>query len=140
MDLTVLNTNLDAIFVADTYESFIWTDRYYQNGDFELYTMASEAVLENFKQDYYLQRRGTDRTMIVEKILVESDEENGDHVTISGRSLESILDRRIIWGQTMIVGNFQDAIEILLDDCIISPSNKLVISKMLLRYCSTIVS
>lgn len=36
MDVTVLNTNLDAVSIVDVYESFIWTDRYYEYGDFEL--------------------------------------------------------------------------------------------------------
>ena len=51
MDLMVLNTNLDAIAVVDTYESFIWTDRYYEYGDFELYAPMRTEVLEYFKQD-----------------------------------------------------------------------------------------
>ena len=37
MDVTILNTDLDAVSIVDTYESFIWTDRYYAYGDFELY-------------------------------------------------------------------------------------------------------
>lgn len=123
MDLMVLDKNLDAISVVDIYESFIWTDRYYECGDFELYAPMSPEVLNVFKQDFYLQRRGTDRLMIIEKILIETDSEDGDHITVSGRSLESILDRRVIWGQTLITGYLQDAIEILLDDCIINPSN-----------------
>lgn len=123
MDLMVLNTNLDAIAVVDIYESFLWTDRYFQYGDFELYAPMSTDILTYFKQDYYLQRRGTDRLMIIEKILIETDVESGDHITITGRSLESILDRRVIWGQIMLSGNLQNAIELLLDDCIISPAN-----------------
>ena len=123
MDLMVLNTNLDAISVVDAYQSFIWTDRYFKCGDFELYAPMSTDILSVFKQDYYLQRRGTDRLMIIEKILIETDVESGDHITITGRSLESILDRRVIWGQIMLSGNLQNAIELLLDDCIINPSN-----------------
>ena len=34
MDVTILNTNLDAVSIVDTYESFIWTDLYYAYGDF----------------------------------------------------------------------------------------------------------
>lgn len=123
MDLMVLDTNLNAISVVDTYMSFIWTNRYYQYGDFELYAPASDKILSSFKQDYYLQMRGSDRLMIVEKILIETDSEDGNTVTISGRSLESILDRRVIWGQMTLSGSLQDAIEKLLNDCIISPSN-----------------
>lgn len=123
MDLIVLNTNLDAITIIDTYESFIWTDRYYQYGDFELYASITGNLLSYLKQGYYLQKRDSDRLMIIEKILINSDIEYGDHVTVTGRSLESILDRRVIWGQMTLSGNLQDSIESLLDACIISPSN-----------------
>lgn len=123
MYVMVLNTNLDAIAVIDTCISFIWTNRYYQYGDFELYVPASDAILENVKQDYYLQMYGSNRLMIVEKILIETDAEDGNTITISGRSLESILDRRVIWGQTTLSGSLQDCVEKLLNDCIIAPSN-----------------
>lgn len=123
MDLTVLNTNLDPISVVDLYESFIWTDRYFQYGDFEIYTPISSNTFTVFKKNYYLQRPGSDRAMIIEELRINSDAEDGDRVTITGRSLESILDRRVIWGQMTFSGNFQDAIEKMLDVCIISPSN-----------------
>jgi hypothetical protein len=62
--------------------------------------------------------------MIIEKLLIESDVENGNHITISGRSLESILDRRIVWNRTIINGNLQDGVKQLLDENLISPSNE----------------
>lgn len=123
MDLTVLNTNLDAVSIADTYESFIWTDRYYKYGDFELYAAMREGILDFIKQDYYLQSRDSEHVMIIEKLLISSDVEDGNHITITGRSLESILDRRIIWGQKTLNGNLQNAIKTLLNECIISPSD-----------------
>ena len=57
MDLMILNNELDAIYVIDTYESFIWTDRYCAYGDFELYSPMREGILENLKLDYYIQHR-----------------------------------------------------------------------------------
>lgn len=123
MELIVLNTALDAISMVDTYESFIWTDRYYAYGDFELYTIMKEDTLKYIKQDYYLQNRESEHVMIIEKILISSDVENGNHITVTGRSLESILDRRIIWGQKTLSGNLQNGIKNLLDECIISPTD-----------------
>lgn len=124
MDLTVLNTNLEAISIVDTYESVIWTDRYYAYGDFELYTAMREGVLDHLRQDYYLQSRDSEHVMIIEKIQINSDVEDGNHVTITGKSLESILDRRIIWGQKTLNGNLQNGIKTLLNECIINPSDK----------------
>lgn len=123
MDITVLNTDLDTISIVDTYESFIWTDRFWQYGDFELYTAMQEGLLEYIRQDYYLQNRNSEHVMIIEKIQIVSDVEDGNHVTVTGRSLESILDRRIVWGQKTISGNLQNGIKTLLNENVISPSD-----------------
>lgn len=123
MDLFILNTDLDAIAVVDAYESFIWTDRYYQYGDFELYTAMTNDLLTYIKQGYYICKRDSDRVMIIEKLLINSDTENGNHITVTGRSLESILDRRVIWKQKTITGNLQNGIKALLNENVISPSN-----------------
>lgn len=105
MDLIILNTDLDPVAVIDSYESLIWTDRYDKYGDFELYTSVDENILRYFKNDYYVLNRDSEHVMIIEKILIKSDIENGNHITISGRSLESILDRRIIWDQIILDGS-----------------------------------
>lgn len=123
MNLFVLNSNLDAIAVVDSYKSFIWTERYYEQGDFEIFTLMRDGILDYIKQDYYLQRGDSDRVMIIEKILIKTDVEEGNSITISGRSLESILSRRIVWGQKTINGNLQNGIQTLLNENIISPSN-----------------
>lgn len=123
MDVTVLNTNLDAISIVDVYESFIWTDRYYEYGDFELFTSMTDTILNYIRQDYYLQSRESEHVMIIEKIRINSDSENGNHITVTGRSLESILDRRIVWGQKTITGNLQNGIRTLLNENVISPAD-----------------
>lgn len=123
MELTVLNTNLDAVSVVDVYESFIWTDRYYAYGDFELFTSMTDTIFKYIRQDYYVQNRDSEHVMIIEKLRIASDAEDGNHITITGRSLESILDRRIVWGQKTISGNLQNGIQTLLNENVISPSD-----------------
>lgn len=123
MDLYILNTNLDEISVLDMFESFIWTERYREPGDFEIYTSVNSNILHTLQQDFYITIRESKKAMIVEKIRIDSDPEKGNYVTVSGRSLESILDRRVIWGQETISGNLQNGVKKLLDLCIISPAN-----------------
>lgn len=123
MELTLLNTSLDAIAVVDDYESLIWTDRYQEHGDFEIYTPVTPDILSVVKQDYYLINRDSDHTMIVEKLLIKTDVETGNHITITGRSLESILKRRIIWKQRSITGNLQNGIKTILEENIIKPTD-----------------
>lgn len=122
MDLFVLDTSLNQIAVLDTYKSLIWTERYNEYGDFEIVTPVTSNLLSVLKQDYYLEHRDTDRTMILEKILINTDIEDGNTMTITGRSLESILLRRIVWGQRTIKGNLQNGIKTLLDENVISPT------------------
>lgn len=123
MEITILDKNLTPVAIMDTYESFIWTDRYRECGDFELYTPMIDDILTYIKQDYYLCNRDSEHVMIIESLRISSDTESGNYLTVTGRSLESILDRRIIWGQRTLSGNFQNVVENLLNENIISPSN-----------------
>lgn len=121
MDLLILDKNLEPVGIIDSYESFIWTERYNKCGDFELYSAVTPDILELMKRDYYIVINGSDRAMVIEKILIEYDSEEGDHVTVSGRSLGSILDRRIIWGQKTLKGKIDFVMFDLLNDCLIEP-------------------
>ena len=102
IDIKVLNTNYEIIGIIDTYESFIWTDRFSSPGDFELYTPFSDYILNLCQQDYYLAIDASYHNMIIEDIQLQTNADTGTHLIIKGRSLESILDRRIVWKQTTI--------------------------------------
>ena len=122
MDIYILNKNFQTIGVIDAYESLIWTDRYSKYGDFEIYTTFSTEILEKAKQDYYVYIGESEHMMIIEGLQIESDAETGNHLRITGRSLESILDRRIIWSQTSISGSLQNSIKKLINAAIMNPT------------------
>lgn len=123
MDLLVLNKSLDAFYVLDTYTSLIWTDRYNKYGDFELTLPASSELIDVMQQDYYLYNSRSEHVMIIEQLTIKTDSEEGGTFTVTGRSLESLLDRRIIWGLKSLNDTLQNGIKTLLDECLISPSN-----------------
>ena len=123
MDVVILNTSLETVKVIDTFESFIWTERFSEYGDFELYLPMEPDVFDYIKQGYYVTIKDSDRVMIIETISVESNSEDGTRLEVSGRSLESILERRIIWKQTALSGNFQNGVKKLLDENLISPTD-----------------
>lgn len=123
MSALIMDKDFKSVAVIDDYESFIWTDRYCGYGDFELYAPISAAFFDYAKDGYYLWSDCSEHMMIIEKIDIESDAEDGSRVTVTGRSLESILDRRIIWNQTTLTGNLQDGIKKLLTENVISPSD-----------------
>lgn len=123
MNVFVLDTTFQSVGVIDVFNSFLWTDRFYKYGDFEIYTEANAEILELLKEDYYLEYSNSEHVMIIEDFEVSSDTEEGTKFIYKGRSLESILDRRIIWTQTTLTGNLQNGIKKLLNENIISPSN-----------------
>ena len=122
MELLVLDQNFDAVTIADTFESLIWADRYCGYGDFEIYTPVDIKMLNFLQKDYYLWLKESEYVMIIEDRQIVSDVEKGNSLKVTGRSLESILDRRIIWAQTLLEGNLQDGIKKLLDENAIIPS------------------
>ncbi len=117
IDVYVLNTNFEVVGVIDNYESFIWTDRWNSYGDFELYSSFSYDLLQLCQQDYYLHINQSEHTMIIEGIEVETTPEEGMKMRVTGRSLESLLERRIVWQQYTVSANtkFETAIKNLID-------------------------
>lgn len=121
--MIILNENLEQILVLDEYKSLIWTERYSEYGDFELYIPMQERILDFVRHNNYIWHESEECLMIIESIKLVSDLEEGDYLVVTGRSLESILTRRIIWTQTVLSGNLQNGIKKLLNDSIIAPTD-----------------
>lgn len=123
MEVFILDTEYKAVAIIDFFESIIWTDRYQKAGDFEIYAPVTSEILSYIKHDYYLWNNDSEHQMIVESMQIDADSETGNHLTVRGRSLESILDRRIIWTQTILSGNFQNEVKRLITENIIEPTD-----------------
>jgi hypothetical protein len=121
MELLILDSDLESVGVLDMFESLIWTDRYSSYGDFEIYTSVTANTLSLLRQNYYLLLKESEHVMIIESVEIKSDTENGNKLLVKGRSLESILDRRVVWQQTILDGNFQEAIKQVLNENVINP-------------------
>lgn len=124
MEALVMDTNFVAVGILDSYDSFIWTDRFSSCGDFEVYTTASKETFNLLRSDYYLWRKETNKVMIIDEVQIQSDAEDGDKLIVSGESLEAILKRRIIWNKITINGNLQEGVRTLINDSIINPADE----------------
>ena len=123
MEFLVLNTKFEAVTILDVFESFIWTDRYSKCGDFEIYTSSDRQTISTLKEDFYIWTEDSEHIMIIENRKIITDVEEGNKLLVSGRSLESILDRRIVWNQILLDGYFQTQIKRLLTENVINPSD-----------------
>ena len=95
MEVYVLDKDFTLVGSVDSYNSFIWTERYAEAGDFELSMPASFNAINLLQQDRYIRIKDSDTLMIIEKIEVKT-ENRAQHMIVSGRSIVSILDRRVV--------------------------------------------
>lgn len=124
MDIIILDTDFKVIYILDTYESLLWIDRYYEPGEFEIYTPLDYKLLQYLREKYYLQIQDSNSIMIIEQVRITSGINDGQHLIISGRSLESILYRRVIYPEKEVSGNLQTVIQDFIKDCITDPKSE----------------
>lgn len=125
MEIRLIDTGFKQRAVIDSFISFVWTDRYYECGDFEI-KMPANLIPDSLKVGAYLAFDRSEHTMIIETICIDRTEE-GNIATISGRSLESVLDRRVVYNDICFKSDDTKGLEyyikMLLNDNVISPSN-----------------
>ena len=109
------------IAVIDNACSVIWTRRYQTAGDFEVYVPASKELLTVLRQNELFITRENDQknAMKIQKVELSSDPDEGDFLTISGKSCGCIIGQRIVKRTRNLNGKVPDCIyEILTGECI----------------------
>lgn len=96
MYLAVLDESMTIQHLCEDYKSVIWTERFHGFGDFKLVVPGTLENLRTYQLDYYLYTKGTNKLMIIEQVELNTEYGKESLLTISGRSLESILDRRVM--------------------------------------------
>jgi len=104
-----LDSNFKEVDVLDVYNSFIWTDRYNFCGDFEFSVSPVEKIFSILSASKYLKLEESEHLMFIEDVNIRTDSEKGNELIVKGRSLESMLDRRIAWDISDLYGDFQTA-------------------------------
>lgn len=94
-DVYVLDQDFNKLDVVENYTSLIWSERATEYGDFELTMDPDDPAFGSMLLDNLLTIEESDYIMIIENIEVRKT--GDDHYAImSGRSLESILERRTV--------------------------------------------
>lgn len=122
IDLYVLNGDLERIGIIDSYVSLIWSNRYNEDGDCELYIEANDYSLSLLKKGYYLVRDDDDMVCRIKKIELTTDIENGNYLIVTCYDVKDMLGQRVIWSQTNFDGNVEDYIRKIISDSLVNPS------------------
>lgn len=124
--LYVLNHNFIQFYVISEFKSLIWTERYWECGDFELEVLFDLDVLDNVKIGNYVALGDSNILMVIESISIsyEIDNKSERYIVYKGRTMESIFDRRIMWGEWLYEEvDAQSIILDLLNKCLIKPDD-----------------
>lgn len=122
MEIYIYNNDFEKIGLIDYCASIIWTRKYNDIGDFELYIPITEEALNLIKINRLVQRQDKPESlMIIRNIKLTTDAENGNYLTVSGPSIEKYIAQRIIWKQTNLSGTIADNITQLLNENLIDP-------------------
>lgn len=99
-DLTIngARVQISLAAVCDSFSSLLWDVQYYGCGNFEVYIAANARNIEIFQTGRIIGRDDDKQHYgIIESVTLETDAENGDYLTVTGRFLMSLLSRRIIY-------------------------------------------
>lgn len=84
--------------ICDIFSSLLWDIEYYQCGSFEVYIAANPQNIAIFQTGRIVGRDDDNEHFgIIESVKIETDAENGDYLTVTGRFLMCLLERRIIY-------------------------------------------
>lgn len=95
MELFLLDNLLRRTRIVDRFESLIWTERFKDIGDFELTIHTSHAHRSLFTVGSLWALNESQRVMMVDSVEKTKDADGRDMITITGPSVEQILEDRV---------------------------------------------
>lgn len=129
MNLYVFKSLTGEVKLIDNYESLIWNVQFFDFNDFELTVAGTPSNVEILEkgaficreQDYSYNTRLN--VMIINQRRLDYDTDKGWTLTVSGSGIKSLLNRRIIWNQTTVIGNVEAICRQLITDNVIDPAD-----------------
>ena len=126
-DSNSLTITLEA--VCDSFSSLLWDIKFYKCGSFEVYISATPQNMEIFQTGRIVGRDDDKEHFgIIESVKIETDTENGNYLTVSGRFLMCLLERRIIYPTLNFTSltSYSDIIRTAVQENVINSGNRAI--------------
>lgn len=112
--------NLELLGVLEQYRSVIWEDKAFSAGSFSLEALLTKETLALLVPENIIWIEGNTAGII--EYIQEKSGEDGPYITVKGRLLTGILDRRILWGRYDLSGTASSIMRELVKDCAVAPT------------------
>ena len=114
---------LEKIGLIDDFTSFVWNNKYYESGDFEIIVPLNVHNLNLLKRNRFITRPELKEIAIIETVSAYS-QNNTEEIKITGTMAQSLLSRRIIWDSVLVNGATIPQLRALIDSNLINPKDK----------------
>ncbi len=112
--LFFFNQNLNLLGIIDYFISLRWQRKYFEAGEFEIVLPVNNYTLKLIDFDVLIMRNNYTEAGIIENIEF-NDNGTDEEVTISGRFLSSLLERRIVKSKINFSGNTIEGMNTIVD-------------------------
>lgn len=120
LKLEVYTPALELVGMLEIQRSVIWEEKAFSAGSFSLESLITEETRALLVPENILWIEG-DTGGIIEHVEQQAGAD-GPYITVKGRDLTGILDRRILWGQYDLHGTPAAIMHQLVNDCAINPT------------------
>lgn len=102
--LFFFDNELNMLGIVDYFISLRWRRKYFEAGEFEIVLPVNDYTLQFIDTDVIVMRNNYTEAGVIETIEYSDDGDN-EEVTLSGRFLSSLLERRIVKSKINFSGN-----------------------------------
>lgn len=120
LKMEVYTPGLNLVGLLEIQRSVIWEEKAFSAGSFSVESLITDESRELLVPENIIWIEG-ETAGIIEHIDQQAGED-GPYITVKGRDLTGILDRRILWGQYDLSGTAVAIMRRLVDDCCINPT------------------
>lgn len=129
ISIKILSPNIDLLGEVDLYNSLFIDDSYDSVGEFQITTSVTRNKLKLFKKNNFIMiGNDCEKVGIIQYKSIDLNDEGKEILTIRGKSLDSILQSRVVHlgddkSESVFVGKSTTLINKLMTDNLISPTN-----------------
>lgn len=127
MEIKIYNSDLNRRGIIENQTSLIWSRKYYEPGNFELYCPLTKANIELLKIGNIVSKNNSIEAGVIENLeLVEGTD--GSTIKASGRFMSSYFDRRLIQSTFSFNGKVEIAMRNLIS--YVNPIPRVVLNEI----------
>lgn len=123
MDIYILDQGLNTIGVVSTYDSILWTSKFYEPGTFKATFAFTENMNNKLKIGNLLYKDDSPEPGVITRKYLKLNKLGEQTIQVQGYMASRYLHQRIIWEKMILCGTPEEAMRQLVYAQVIEPSN-----------------